>query len=493
MTQVKFIILGLLCPVFFLHGEELKTEHLTLTEAIRIAQLQSVDAAVALNELKVAYWEYRTHQADQLPEVNFGGTIPAYNSTFSKYQQSDGSYTYIRNNSLGITGGVSIDQNIALTGGKISLKSGLDLNRQLGHGAFNEFMSSPIGITITQPIMGVNIQKWNRKIQPVRYQEAKAHYIERVEGVTLSAISGFFNLLLAQENLKIAQQNLENAIKLHEIALAKRKIGQISESELMQLNLSALQAKGKVTEAQSVRNARMFQLRSFLGLGEQTEIEPVIPESLPSFRMDYQEVLDKAQENNSFAKNILRRQLEADYAVATAKGNRRSINLYASFGYSGTDQRFSSVYNNLQNSKIVEVGVSIPLLDWGKRKGKVKVAESNREVILSKTRQEQMNFNQDIFLLVENFNNQAGQLSIASQASAIAQKRYKTAIETFMIGKINILDLNDAQKSKDEAVQKEIEELYLYWNYYYNIRSITLFDFLSKSTLDAEFEKIVRN
>ena len=104
-----------------------------------------------------------------------------------------------------------------------------------------------------------------------------------------------------------------------------------------------------------------------------------------------------------------------------------------------------------------------------------------------------MNFNQDIFLLVENFNNQAGQLSIASQASAIAQKRYKTAIETFMIGKINILDLNDAQKSKDEAVQKEIEELYLYWNYYYNIRSITLFDFLSKSTLDAEFEKIVRN
>lgn len=124
---------------------------------------------------------------------------------------------------LGITGGVSIDQNIALTGGKISLKSGLDLNRQLGHGAFNEFMSSPIGITITQPIMGINIQKWNRKIQPVRYQEAKAHYIERVEGVTLSAISGFFNLLLAQENLKIAQQNLENAIKLHEIALAKGK------------------------------------------------------------------------------------------------------------------------------------------------------------------------------------------------------------------------------------------------------------------------------
>jgi Outer membrane protein len=116
---------------------------------------------------------------------------------------------------------------------------------------------------------------------------------------------------LAQENLKIAQQNLENAIKLHEIALAKRKIGQISESELMQLNLSALQAKGKVTEAQSVRNARMFQLRSFLGLGEQTEIEPVIPESLPSFRMNYQEFWIKR-------KKIIR--LPKNYSSSSVRG-----------------------------------------------------------------------------------------------------------------------------------------------------------------------------
>ena len=51
---------------------------------------------------------------------------------------------------------------------------------------------------------------------------------------------------------------------------------------------------------------------------------------------------------------------------------------------------------------------------------------------------------------MENFNNQAAQLEIAQEADVIAEKRYKTSIETFMIGKINILDLNDAQQSKDE-------------------------------------------
>ena len=53
--------------------------NITLSEAIVLARTQSVDAAVALNELKTAYWEYRTFRADLLPEVNFTGTLPNYN------------------------------------------------------------------------------------------------------------------------------------------------------------------------------------------------------------------------------------------------------------------------------------------------------------------------------------------------------------------------------------------------------------------------------
>ncbi|MDR3093289.1 MAG: TolC family protein [Bacteroidales bacterium] len=489
MNKAALILFFVSLP---LSAQQPDTVRLTLNDAIHLAQKQSVDAAVALNELKTAYWEYRTYRADQLPEVNFTGTLPSYNNNYGRYQQSDGSYTYIQNNWLGLNGTVSIDQNIALTGGKISLNSSLDFTRQLGEGAYNEYMSIPFGLTFVQPVFGVNNQKWKRRIEPVRYREAQAAYVERTEEVTLSAIARFFNLLHAKENLNIARQNLQNSYKLYEIAVAKREIGYISESELMQLELSALQAKGIVTEAQSNLNACMFQLRSFLSLSEQQAIEPLVPESAPSVRLKYGEVLDKAQENNSFAKAILRRQLEADYAVASAKGNQRSINLFASVGYTGKDRTLSRTYEQLKGNQVVEVGMSIPLVDWGKRKGKVKVAESNREVILSKTKQEQMTFNQNIFLLVENFNNQAGQLEIAEQADLIAEKRYNTSIETFVIGKISVLDLNDAQKSKDEAKLKHMMELYKFWNYYYNIRSVALYDFLTNNTLDAEFEEIAR-
>ena len=94
--------------------------NITLSEAIVLARTQSVDAAVALNELKTAYWEYRTFRADLLPEVNFTGTLPNYNKSYSTYQNSDGSYSFVRNNTLGLSGQLSVDQNIWFTGGKLS-------------------------------------------------------------------------------------------------------------------------------------------------------------------------------------------------------------------------------------------------------------------------------------------------------------------------------------------------------------------------------------
>ena len=470
-----------------------RNRDITLAEAIALARVQSVDAAVALNELKTAYWEYRTFRANLLPEVNLTGTLPSYNKSYSTYQNSDGSYTFVRNNTLNLAGELSIDQNIWLTGGKLSLTSSLNYVKQLGSGGYHQFMSVPVGLELTQPIFGVNTLKWDRRIEPVRYAEAKAAFISATENVTITAITYFFNLLLSKETLATARQNKENADRLYEVAIAKRKMGQISENDLLQLKLNALQGKADVTAAESDLNAKMFQLRSFLGVSEQDVLNPVLPESVPDLHMDYRQVLDKALERNSFAQNIRRRQLEADYEVATAKGNLRSIDLFASVGYTGQNRDFKASYENLLDNQIVQVGVKIPILDWGKRRGQVKVAKSNRDVVLSKIRQEQMDFNQDIFLLVENFNNQAQQLGIAEEADRIAEKRYRTSVETFMIGKISTLDLNDAQNSKDEARQKHISELYSYWYYFYQLRSLTLWDFERNEALEVDFEAVVKD
>lgn len=465
---------------------------ITLSEAITLARVQSVDAAVALNTLKSAYWQYRTYRANLLPEITLTGTMPAYSKNYDFYQNADGTYSVIHNNSLKMNGELAVTQNLWLTGGTLSLSSSLDFLNVYGINGNRQFMSVPVNLTLNQPIFGVNDTKWNRRIEPVRYAEAKATFISATEQVAMSAINYFFNLLMGKENLAIARQNKENADRLYETAIVKRKMGQISENELLQLKLNALQSKADVTTAQSNLNSCMFQLRSFLGVSEQEVLNPVVPEVVPEVDIDYRNVLDKALERNSFAQNIRRRQLESDYAVATARGNLRGITLTASVGYGGQARNLSGVYRNLADNQIVSVGFTIPLLDWGKRRGQVRVAKSNRDVEISSIRKEQMDFNQDIFILVENFNNQAEQLTIAEEADRIAQRRYKTNVETFMIGKISTLELNDAQTAKDEARQSHIQQLYNYWYYYYQIRNLTLWDFEKDTALEADFEEIVR-
>ena len=465
----------------------------TLEDVIVAAQSKSLPAMIAKYSFISSYWEFRSYKAQFLPSLNLNAGLGQYNRSLVPLQDAEtGETHYVQNDNMNNWLQLSIDQNIPWTGGIISLNTYLNRFDQFSPYGSMTWNSNPVNVYLQQPIFQYNRLKWERKTEPKKYERSKKKYLEDLEDIAITATTYFFTVLRTQESLEMARRRYENTRQLYDIAQAKRRIGHISEIDLMQLKQSALQAEGKVTEAVSNFNSMMFRLRSFLGLGEQDVIHPSMPETATDVRLRYGQVLEKAQANNAFAKNILRRRYEADYAVATAKGERFGINLFASVGYTGKDVDIAGAYNPLKDNQIVEVGFTIPLLDWGKRKGKVKVAESNREVELSKIRQEELDFNQNIFLLVENFNNQAAQLEIASVVDTLAERRYHTSIETFMVGQIDILELNDAQSSKDNARQKHIEELYYYWYYFYNIRSLTLYDFINNRTLDAEFEKLIK-
>lgn len=463
---------------------------LTLPDAIALARLQSIEAQVALDELRSAYWAYRSYRAEMLPEVSLSASLPTFNKSYSAYQLSDGTYDYVRSNNVGLNGRISITQNIWPTGGTLSLSTSLDYLKD--GGGRHQFMSVPVALTLNQPIFGTNYLRWNRRIEPLRYRTAKAEFLSATEDVARSAIRHYFNWLLANENVEIYRQNLSNARRLYEVAKAKREMGQISENDVLQLRLNMLQAESALTEGISTMRSQDFALKNFLDLPEEDSLRLEVPDSVADIIMNYQDVLDKAQQNNAFAQRMALYQLESDYSVALAKGNLRQINLYASVGLTGTSHELGDAYNHTGDNQVVQVGVSVPLLDWGKRRGRVKVAESNRKVTESRLREQRSEFRQNIFILTEQFNNQLRQLHIAEEADRIAQRRYHTNVETFLIGKISTLDLNDAQSAKDQARIKHISELYSYWSYYYQLRSLTLWDFEKNIDINADFEKLIR-
>ena len=484
--QLLFLIILWLLPA---EGREVE---LTLDDAIVMARTRSVGSAVALDQLRTAYWEWRTYRADRLPEISLTATAPSYADRYSSYMNEHGDYSFVRSHSLEAQAQLAVTQNIPLTGGVIRLTSTLDFLHQYGTDRPNRFMTIPVALSLNQPIFGVNTLRWRGRIEPVKYAEAKAEFLSATEDVALTTVGLYFNLLLSRENLSTAEQNLENARRLYAVAQEKRKMGQISKNDLLQMELNMLDAEAQLTQSQSTLKSNMFSLRSHLDMAEDDEIIPVVPSAVPIAHISYNHALSQALANNKFAHNIRRRQLEAEYEVAKARGDMRQINLFAQVGYTGTDASFSDAYTRLRSNQLVEVGFSIPLVDWGKRKGKVKVAESNRRVTESRLRQETMNFNQELYVLVERFCNQRQQLELASRANEIARQRYDTNVQTYLIGMISTLDLNDSQSRKDECMRNYINELYLFWSYWYQIRSITLYDYQTGTLIDNDIERYIK-
>ena len=120
---------------------------------------------------------------------------------------------------------------------------------------------------------------------------------------------------------------------------------------------------------------------------------------------------------------------------------------------------------------MVQVGFTLPILDWGLSKGKYQMAKSSLELAQVTVKQAIIDFQQNLYLDVEQFNLQKSQVEIAAKSDTVAMKRYEVTKQRFLIGKIAVLDLNDADSRKDQNKRAYIQSLQDYWNYFYNIRS----------------------
>lgn len=77
-------------------------------------------------------------------------------------------------------------------------------------------------------------------------------------------------------------------------------------------------------------------------------------------------------------------------------------------------------------------------------------------------------------------------VAITGEADQIAQSRYDIAKATYVIGRISITDLNIALGEKDQAKRAYISSLRDFWTAFYNLRTLTLYDFEKNIPLTPE-------
>jgi len=494
---MKKLLLFSLIALLILSSKEIMAQEvkkLTFEEVIRIAEEQSPNALIAKHRFRASYWEYRSYRAQYLPSLTLSGTTPDFNNGLTKvYDSGTDQYIYTPKNTISTLGTMSLSQNIGLTGTVISLSSDLTLYKDIALKLPVNYISDPAYIRITQPIRQYNSLKWQKKIEPVKYNAAKKTYLSNIEGVHVSAVMNFFSLALAQINKQISEMNYSNADTLFRIAKGRYQLGTIAEDELLQMQLSWLNAETARKQADMNLRDKEIRLRSFLGYNENVRIELSLPNEIPNLQVDMKEVLDLALQNNP---DILSQQinvLNAQSNEAQAKASKGlNASLSASLGYSQQAETVDAAYNHLSNSQVVSMHFTLPILDWGLGKGRYQMAKSSLELAQVQANQALVDFQQNLFLDVEQFNLQKNQVNIAAKSDTVAMKRYEVTKQRFLIGKIAVLDLNDADSRKDQNKRAYVQALQDYWSFFYNIRSLTLFDFINRKQLETDYEKLLQ-
>jgi len=466
-------------------------EVLTLEEVVQLAREQSPASILAKHQFRRSYWEFRTHKAGLRPSLTMDLDFPQFSRAIRR-EYSEGSYQYVEDFTNTTAARISMNQSIGFTGGELFVQSELERLDEFGDNEDNFYLSKPISIGYRQPILFYNEYKWAKKIEPLKYERAEKQYIVNMEQVASTAVKLFFNLALAQQNLAEAKLNYSNADTLYKIARGRYEIGTIAENELMQMELSYLKAGSQLNRASVDLEYGKLQLRSFLGFNEKVDVELVISKEIPQFDVDYQKALASAQDNNPKVIGFDVDMAVAEQDVARTKAeNGLKADLVASFGLTKSSQDLENVYINPQDQQGFQVGLQMPLLDWGLGKGRVKMAQSGMEVTRATVEQSQIEFRQSLFVQVMQFNLQDDQLALAAKSDTIAQKRYDLTKQRFLIGKVDVLDLNVALEEKDQAKKGYIRELQQYWSDYYVLRQLTLYDFEKQRELSADFEQLV--
>lgn len=463
---------------------------LDLEKTITMANDSSLSAFRFQNMYLSGYWEYRSYKAARLPSLKLNMTPAQYYRNITRRYDSGQDIDVYREQQMFSAGaGLNLAQNFDLLGGTFYVDTQLDYMRNFGDSKSNQFSTVPFRIGYQQNLLGFNPFRWDRKIEPLKFEKVKKQYLYNAESVSEEAVNYFFSLAMAQAEYRLAQDNVATTDTLYAIGEQRQKIASISQADLLTLKLDKVNARNTLKNAEISRKRAMSALATFLNMDRNSYIEVDLPARPRHIDIPADRAIVLAHENNP--KYVEQRQnvLEAEREVdRTKKEARFNASFNASMGFNQVADNISAAYRNMLQQELVSFTVSIPLVDWGVRKGKYNMAKNNLNVVKIAARQEEISLEEDVMMTVSDFSVQQDMIASAEEALDLADLAYDQTRRRFIIGKADINSLTLALNRQQEARKNYIQALQNYWLNYYKIRKLTLHDFESGMSLADRFD-----
>jgi outer membrane protein len=472
-------------PAMWGNRLQAQAQRLSLEDVIRLAREQSPQYRLAATQKEISYYQYLTYRSDFNPQVSFNGNAPVYNKEYFGVRQPDGTIKFqaISQNYANL--GFSLSQQIPLTGGELSLNT--DITR------FDDFKlktkqynGTPVYLRLAQPLFAFNAMSWRKKIEPLKYEESKREFVQQMENIAQQATALYFDVLDAQSDISIAISNLKNTEQNYEIEQKRVNLGTTTEDKLLQLELQVLNSRQHLEKANYAYQVAQLQLKSFIGSKDRTQVEAVVPDLVTPFIIDSAKAIEYARLYRPEFIAFERKKKEAQRDLSQARGDMQQVNLAASFGLNNVGNELSAIYAQPNDQQRFSIGFNIPILDWGRRKARYNTARALEKLTDFNNELNEVTIVQEITTLMKNFELLKRSITLSKKTDTVAQRRYVIAYNLYQVGKLTITDLNLAQAEKDNARRNYVAALRAYWNAYYLLRRLTMYDFENDKRLFRE-------
>jgi outer membrane protein TolC len=454
------------------------SDSLTLARAVEIAQARGFAARAASATRDAARFRSRAFWSRRLPQLSIGGTLPQYNRSIVPVVQPDGSTLFLPQNQTNASLTATLSQQLPVTGGSLFLSSALSRLEVSGQQSFERYSSTPVSVGIRQDLFRPNTALWDRREEVVRSDLAERQFLEAREDIAIETATLFFNAYAARMALDNAAKNVSVNDTLYTLNKGRFEVGRIGENDLLQSELALLRARTSLDGARLEYDRAMAALRLGLSLPASAPIEVSVSPMVPRFEADTTRAVAEALRNRASVTDVELQAIQARRRITEARlASGIGATVTASFGYNATADRASLAYQNLLEARQFAVSVQLPLWQWGARGETVQAAQADQERTASLGTQTLEQTAQDAHFAALQLAQARRNLELSAKADTVAGKRFEVAYNRYVIGRIAIDNLYVAQSEKDQALVQYVQALRGYWQAYYRLRRLTLFDF----------------
>ena len=461
----------------------LSAEEVSLNDALNKYVYNTIYVRSKRLALQNSLLEYENYKKSFLPALSLNLTPVSFDHSMRLLQNyNTGEYTNVEEFSNTTSGGISISQRIAATGGIVTVGSGLSFLHEFSNNN-NSFSSSSMYLSYSQALFGGGKNmSFERAISKLKNDMALKDFCTSVSTEQQKILELYLNAYSNKTDIDFYSKVtcLGDSLLMH--ARIRKDAGKITEYEYNLVEMQQLDNKIELEKSQYAYATSIRLLGKEL-LVDDIELKSLSATDFPEY-IEESDVVRLVNQNNPTYQSLELERISAEYRLHQKKtDNRFNANISLSYGLNQYANSFADAYRHPDQRQSASVTLSIPVFQWGINRNKLKIAKNEYEMTLQEQEYAISNFKEEIHNYVIDYNMSKGLAGVAEQKYNLSAQQYSLASLRFKMGKIAAIELSNAHKDYLQAKQYYLSVMRDLFENYYRIRHLSLYDFAEGNDL----------